>query len=195
MRKSINLRETNETKIEIELNLDKNFEGSKIETGVAFFDHMLEQLCFRGNFFLKIKAKSKDSNQHHLVEDVAITLGEAILEALGQKRGIKRYASVILPMDEALALVALDFSGRSFCKISANINCEKVDGFETYLVSHFFKSFAMSAKATIHVNMLDGTDAHHIIEAIFKASGEALKTSTAIDSENKDKISSTKGVL
>ena len=187
-------RKTNETEIKVKLNLDGNGAG-KIKTSIRFFNHMLEQVVLRSGIDLEIEANSLDGNQHHLVEDVGITLGKCILEALGEKRGINRYGSVILPMDEALSLVAIDFSGRAFSKINVDIKQNQTDDFETILLPHFFQSFVSSSLSTIHIKTIEGQDPHHIIESIFKAFGEALKIAIKINSENKDKISSTKGVL
>lgn len=187
-------RKTNETEIKVKLNLDGNGAG-KIKTPIRFLNHMLEQVVLRSGIDLEIEANSLDGNQHHLVEDVGITLGKCILEALGEKRGINRYGSVILPMDEALSLVAIDFSGRAFSKINVDIKQNQTDDFETILLPHFFQSFASSSLSTIHIKTIEGQDPHHIIESIFKAFGEALKIAIKISSESKDKISSTKGVL
>ncbi len=194
MRQVEKKRKTNETDINIKLNLDGNGVG-KIKTPIRFFNHMLDQVVLRSGIDLEIEANSLDGNQHHLVEDVGITLGKSILEALGDKRGINRYGSVILPMDEALSLVAIDFSGRAFSKINVGIKQYKTSDFETILLPHFFQSFVSSSLSTIHIKMIEGQDPHHIIESIFKAFGEALKIAVKISNENKDKISSTKGVL
>ncbi len=194
MRKSSQVRKTNETEIKIELNID----GSgirKIDTGIKFFNHMLEQLAAHAGFDLEIEVKSLDYDHHHVVEDVAITLGQAIKEALGDKKGIVRYGSFILPMDEALALTALDLSGRAFCKIDVDIKEERTSDFETVLLSHFFSSLAQVMQATVHIKLMDGYDVHHIIEAIFKSFARALKIACSIDEKNKDAIPSTKGVL
>ncbi|OLA94116.1 MAG: hypothetical protein BHW64_05285 [Candidatus Melainabacteria bacterium LEY3_CP_29_8] len=187
-------RKTNETDIKVKLNLDGNG-AAKIKTPIRFFNHMLEQVVLRSGIDLEIEANSLDGNQHHLVEDVGITLGKSILEALGEKRGINRYGSVILPMDEALSLVAIDFSGRALSKINVDIKQNKTDDFETILLPHFFQSFASSSLSTIHIKTIEGQDPHHIIESIFKAFGEAIKIAIKINNENINKISSTKGVL
>lgn len=191
MRISKKTRETKETKIELELNLDGSGKY-EISTGIKFFDHMLEQLAHHGGFDLKIKAKSHDSDPHHCVEDIALTLGLALKEALGDKCGIVRYNSTILPMDEALILAALDISGRAFCKVDIDLKDSKTSDFETVLLPHFFSSLAQNAGLTLHIKKLDGTDTHHIIEAAFKATARALKAAVTICG---NEIPSTKGVL
>lgn len=188
-------RNTKETEVTIKLDLDNKEGVSSIKTPFKFFNHMMEQIVLRSGIYIELDAQSLDGNQHHLVEDVGITFGSCILEALQEKRGINRYASVILPMDEALTLVALDFSGRAYSKINVSINQEKTHDFETILLGHFFQSFSMSSLSTIHIKMLEGNDPHHIIESVFKAFGEALKIAIKIDEKNIDKIPSTKGVL
>ena len=194
MRQCAKVRKTAETEITVNLNIDGN--GThKINTGIKFFDHMLEQLAHHANFDLEINVLSHDKDNHHVVEDVAITLGTALTEALGDKKGITRYGEKILPMDEALVLSVVDLSGRVFSKIDANLRDEKTSDFETVILPHFFSSFAQAALMTIHIKMLDGYDTHHIIEAIFKSFARALKIAVKIDEQNKDKIPSTKGIL
>ena len=194
MRQVEKKRKTNETEIRVKINLDGSG-YSKIKTPIHFFNHMLEQIALRSEIDLEIEANSLDENQHHLVEDVGITFGSSILEALGDKKGINRYGSIILPMDEALSLVAVDFSGRAFSKINVEIKQGKTDDFETILFQHFFQSFASSSLSTIHIKMFEGQDPHHIIESIFKAFGEALKIAIKINNENKEKKKKKKGVL
>ncbi len=194
MRVSTKVRETKETKISVKLNLDGQGEY-KINTGIRFFDHMLEQFAHHSLFDLEIEAVSIDKDNHHIVEDVAITLGEAIKEALGDKKGITRYGEKILPMDEALVLSVVDISGRVFSKVDANLRDERKSDFETVILPHFFSSLAQAALLTIHVKVLDGYDTHHIIEAIFKSFARALRIAVAFDENNKDKIPSTKGLL
>lgn len=194
MRQSAKLRETAETKISVKLNLDGN--GSyKINTGIRFFDHMLEQLAHHACFDLEIDVTSHDKDNHHVVEDVAITLGQAFLEALGDKKGITRYGEKILPMDEALVLSVVDISGRVFSKTDVTVRDEKTSDFETVILPHFFSSFAQAALMTIHIKMLDGYDTHHIIEAVFKSFARALKIAVAFDETQKGKVPSTKGLL
>lgn len=194
MRQSAKLRETKETKINVNLNIDGNGDY-KINTGIKFFDHMLEQLAHHAGFDLEIDVTSHDKDNHHVVEDVAITLGQAFLEALGDKKGITRYGEKILPMDEALVLSVVDISGRIFSKTDVVVKDEKTSDFETVILPHFFASFAQAALMTIHIKMLDGYDTHHIIEAVFKSFARALRTAVSYDENNKDKVPSTKGVL
>ena len=194
MRQSAKLRETKETKINVNLNIDGNG-NYKINTGIKFFDHMLEQLAHHAGFDLEIDVTSHDKDNHHVVEDVAITLGQAFLEALGDKKGITRYGEKILPMDEALVLSVVDISGRIFSKTDVVVKDEKTSDFETVILPHFFASFAQAALMTIHIKMLDGYDTHHIIEAVFKSFARALRIAVSYDVNNKDKVPSTKGVL
>lgn len=187
-------RNTLETQISLTLN-PKGKGQYEITTPIKFFSHMLELLCAHSNFDLKLNANSLDNDPHHLVEDTAITLGEALKNSLGDKKGIKRYSSVILPMDEALILCAIDISGRPYCKIDVDIKEEKTSDFETVLLAHFFKSFALSSGMTLHIKMIEGIDPHHIIECVFKTCARALREAISIDIENSDKIPSTKGQL
>lgn len=194
MRESIKIRETNETDITVKLNLDGTGEY-KIDTGINFFNHMLEQFAHHAMIDLEIGVNSHDKDNHHVVEDVAITLGTAIKEALGDKAGIYRYGEKTLPMDEALVLSVVDVSGRIFSKVDVTLRDEKTSDFETVLLAHFFSSFAQAAGMTIHIKMLDGYDTHHIIEAVFKSFARAFKNAIAYDIDNIDKIPSTKGIL
>lgn len=194
MRTSEKIRKTLETEVKIELDIDGTGER-EINTPIKFFTHMLEQFAAHGGFDLKINVQSHDKDNHHVIEDVALTLGEAFKEALGDKRGIHRYGSFILPMDEALSLAVVDLSGRAFSRIDVEIKDEKTSDFETVLLPHFFNSFAQSSLSTIHIKMLDGSDTHHIIEAVFKSFARALRTACSIDESKKDIIPSTKGLL
>ena len=194
MRQCARVRKTSETEISVRVDLDGCGEY-KINTGIKFFDHMLEQFSHHSGFNLEINVVSLDNDNHHIVEDVAITLGSAINEALGNKKGINRYGEKILPMDEALVLSVVDISGRVFSKVTADIRDEKTSDFETVILPHFFSSFAQAAKMTIHIRMIDGYDTHHIIEAIFKSFAKALKIAVSLDNENADKIPSTKGLI
>lgn len=197
MRTSLKERKTLETEVKIELNLDGTGEVGKreINTPIKFFTHMLEQFAAHGSFDLKIDVQSHDKDNHHVIEDVALTLGEAFKEALGDKMGITRYGSFILPMDEALSLAVVDLSGRAFSRVDVEIKDEKTSDFETVLLPHFFNSFAQASLSTIHIKMLDGSDTHHIIEAVFKSFARALKIACSIDEKRKDMIPSTKGLL
>ncbi len=194
MRQCVKIRKTNETEVKVDLNLDGN--GSyKINTGINFFNHMLEQFAHHSGFDLNIDVISHDNDTHHVIEDVAITMGSAILEALGDKKGIIRYGETILPMDDALVLSVVDISGRVFSKIDITLKEERTSDFETIMLPHFFSSFAQASQMTIHIKLLDGEDVHHIIEGVFKSFARALKKAVFIDVENTDKIPSTKGVL
>jgi imidazoleglycerol-phosphate dehydratase len=198
MRTAEKLRATRETKIEVTVNLDGTGKSElTFNDGcpTKFFSHMLEHLAHHSGFDLKINANSLDHDPHHLVEDVALTLGEALREALGDKSGINRYADVILPMDEALILAVVDFSGRAYCKCDVEIKDERTSDFETTLMPHFFNSLAQNAQMTLHLKMLDGKDTHHIIEAAFKACARALGEAAKINPEKQGKIPSTKGIL
>ncbi len=156
---------------------------------------MLEQISIHSGIDIKIEAKTKDGDSHHLVEDTAITLGEAILEAIGDKKGIKRYGEKCLPMDEALVRCVIDISGRTYCRVNVPLKDEKTSDFETVLLSHFFRSFSQSSKSTIHIDMLNGEDTHHIIECTFKAFAHALRQAVKIDEQNKERLLTTKGLL
>lgn len=194
MRTSTITRKTNETEIELSLNIDGSGKYS-ISTGIRFFDHMLEQFCAHGLFDIDLKVNSLDKDSHHSVEDVGIVLGQAFKDALGDKKGIKRYGSMLLPMDEALVLSVVDLSGRAFCSVEANLTDERTSDFETVLLPHFFNSFAQNLLAAVHIKLIDGYDTHHIIEAVFKSFTRALKYACEIDKKNNEVIPSTKGIL
>lgn len=183
-------RNTNETKISIELNLDGNGK-SEISTGISFFDHMLDQLSRHGNLDLKISAKGDlHIDEHHTIEDVAITLGETFLKALGDKRGIERYG-FCLPMDDCLAQVAIDFGGRPWCVWEAEFKREKIGEMPAEMFFHFFKSFSDAAKCNLNIKA-EGTNEHHKIEAIFKAFAKSIKMAVKRDGNH---LPTTKGVL
>jgi imidazoleglycerol-phosphate dehydratase/histidinol-phosphatase len=183
-------RNTNETKIRVELNLDGNGK-SEIKTGISFFDHMLEQLARHGNLDLRISAQGDlHIDEHHTIEDVAITLGETFSKALGDKRGIERYG-FCLPMDDCLAQVAIDFGGRPWCVWEAEFKREKIGEMPTEMFFHFFKSFSDAAKCNLNIKA-EGTNEHHKIEAIFKAFAKAIKMAVKREGNN---LPSTKGVL
>lgn len=184
-------RKTLETEINLKINLDG--EGVyNINTPCRFFNHMLEQLSAHSAIDIELSACALDNNFHHLIEDCAIALGEALNEALFDKRGIKRYSSIILPMDDALILCALDISKRPYFKLTMDLKEQKTDDFETVLFYHFFNTLSNNAGLCLHIKMLDGFDCHHIIEASFKAFAKCLGESIKIIS---DKIPSTKGLL
>ena len=195
MRKAEIKRKTGETNISLSLNLDGSGKGD-INTGCGFLDHMLTLFKKHGWFDLSVKAKG-DTNvdYHHTVEDVGICLGLAFKEALGDKAGIVRYGDTTLPMDEALILTAVDLSGRGFFVQDINISANKVGDFDTELVQEFLIAFSYNAGATLHVRQLSGSNAHHIIEGIFKSLARTLKKAVAIDPVLKGEIPSSKGVL
>ncbi len=185
------VRETAETKVEIKLNLDGSGK-SDIKTGLSFFDHMLDQLARHGSFDLEIKVKGDlEVDEHHSIEDVAITLGEAFDKALGKKKGIERYG-FLLPMDDSLAQVALDFGGRSWLVWEAEFKREKIGDVPTEMFEHFFQSFCQNAKCNLNIKS-EGKNEHHKIESIFKAFAKALKV--ACSKTNNFQIPSTKGSL
>lgn len=187
-------RDTFETQIEISLDLDG--EGiSEIDTGVGFFNHMLTLLTKHGLFNLKVKAKGDlYVDSHHLVEDVGIVLGKCIAKALGDKKGIKRYGTSYLPMDESLELVSIDISGRTFLVFEGNFETKILGNFETEMVEEFFRAVAMNSGITLHAKVLYGKNTHHMIEGLFKGLGRALREATEIDPRIKG-VMSTKGSL
>lgn len=194
MRNATIIRKTNETDINLTLSLDKG--ERKIDTGCGFLDHMLDLFAKHGNFGLEVRCKGDTHvDFHHTVEDVGIALGEAFNKALGNKKGIVRYGSMILPMDEALILSAVDLSGRAHLSFSLNIPAKRLGSFDTELVKEFFLGFVRSAACTLHIQQLAGKNSHHIIEGAFKSVGRSMKAACAIDAENPDSIPSTKGVL
>ncbi|MDP8236703.1 MAG: imidazoleglycerol-phosphate dehydratase HisB [Candidatus Erginobacter occultus] len=187
-------RKTKETDITIQLNLDG--EGkTAIDTGIPFFDHMLELFGRHGLFDLRVKARGDLAvDYHHTVEDLGICLGQALFEALGEKKGICRYGSATLPMDEALASVAVDCGGRSFLVYNPKIRRIKIGDFNVGLFKEFFRAFTDQARIALHINVLYGDDVHHVIEAVFKGLGRALRAATELDPRVKG-VPSTKGKL
>ncbi|MBE5733465.1 MAG: imidazoleglycerol-phosphate dehydratase HisB [Clostridiales bacterium] len=195
MRNSLIKRKTAETDIKLSLALDGKG-SSTVQTGCGFLDHMLTLFAKHGRFDLQVECKGDTFvDYHHTVEDVGICLGQAFLNALGDKKGIVRYGNFILPMDEALILTAVDLSGRSFLVKELDIKANKVGDFDTELVEEFLLAFTRSANCTLHVRQLSGSNAHHIIEGVFKSLARSLKSAVAIDQSAKDEIPSTKGVL
>ena len=195
MRTSEIKRVTGETDIELSLNLD-GVGNSKIATGCGFLDHMLTLFAKHGRFDLTVSCKGDTLvDDHHSVEDIGICLGQALREALGDCAGIARYGSMMLPMDEALVLCAIDVSGRSYLVYDLEIPMQKVGTFDTELVEEFLTAFVRSAGITLHVKKLDGKNSHHIIEGAFKALARALSQAVAIDEKRAGEIPSTKGVL
>ena len=188
-------RKTAETDITLSLNLDGTGK-SEIQTGVGFLDHMLTLLAKHGRFDLEVFCHGDTQvDDHHSVEDIGIVLGQAFAHALGDKRGITRYGSCLLPMDEALVLAAVDLSGRDTLRCALNIPTQKVGTFDTELVEEFFLAFVRNAGVTLHLRQLDGTNSHHIIEAAFKGFGRALAQAVAMDPRSAGEVPSTKGVL
>lgn len=195
MRTATTKRDTAETKIELTLNLDGTGK-SDVVSGVGFLDHMLTLFARHARMDLALRcAGDTDVDDHHSVEDIAIALGESLKKALGDKRGIVRYGSELLPMDEALVLCAVDLSGRGTLRYTADIPSQKIGTFDTELVQEFFLALSRTAGLTLHIKQMDGENSHHIVEAMFKALGRALKQAVAIDPAYADEIPSTKGVL
>ncbi len=188
-------RETRETRIQLSLNLDGSG-VSRIDTGVGFLNHMLTLFASHGRFDLSLQCQGDtEVDDHHSVEDIGIALGEAFSRALSDKRGIVRYGSTILPMDEALILTAVDLSGRSHLSYDLSIPTQKVGSFDTELVEEFFLGFTRNAACTLHIKQLSGSNSHHIIEGTFKSVARSLRQAVSIDEKAKDEIPSTKGVL
>ena len=188
-------RKTKETKISLKLNLDEKGE-SKIDTGIPFFDHMLDLMAAHG--FMEITLRAKGDTEidfHHTVEDLGICMGDAIKKALGEKGGIRRYGCAIVPMDEALARVVIDISNRPFLAYRVSLQETKTGSFDIRLMNEFFRALVNSSGMTLHIDLLSGADAHHIAESIFKAFGRALDKAVEIDSRLKGAVPSTKGLL
>ena len=195
MRTSEIKRKTAETDIALKLNIDGTG-TSKINTGVGFMDHMLTLFAKHGRFDLELTCHGDtEVDDHHTVEDIGIALGQAFAEALGDKKGIVRYGSMLLPMDEALILSAVDFSGRDYLGYELQIPAAKVGTFDTELAMEFWYGFVRKAECTLHIRQLAGTNSHHIIEGAFKSVARSMKQAVAIDREFADEIPSTKGVL
>ena len=195
MRSSEIIRKTGETDIALKINLD-GVGKSEIDTGCGFLNHMLELFAKHGRFDLAIKCKGDvEVDYHHTTEDIGISLGQAFNKALADKKGIVRYGSTILPMDEALILTAVDISGRGMLFKELDIKASKVGDFDTELVEEFLIAFTRNANLTLHVRQLAGSNAHHIIEGVFKSLARSLKVAVSIDEKFKEEIPSTKGVL
>ena len=188
-------RKTAETDITLSLNLDGTGTSS-VQTGCGFLDHMLTLFASHGRFDLTLSCKGDTYvDDHHTVEDVGIALGEAFYAALGDKRGIHRYGDTVLPMDEALILTAVDFSGRAFLGYLVELPTAKVGDFDTELCEEFWYGFVRKAECALHIRMLSGRNSHHIIEGIFKSAARTLREAVAVDAAFADEIPSTKGVL
>ena len=195
MRKGAVTRKTNETEIVVEVDLD-GAGAAKIATGVGFLDHMLDQLARHSLIDITVSAKGDlQIDDHHTVEDVGIALGQALKQALGDKRGLTRYADCLLPMDETLTRVALDVSGRPFLVFRADFPTAKIGTFDTELVREFFQALAINAGLTLHIETLYGANSHHIAESCFKGVARALGAALAIDQRQASRIPSTKGAL
>jgi imidazoleglycerol-phosphate dehydratase len=195
MRKADIRRTTKETDVEVAIDLDGTG-AAEIATGIGFFDHMLDLLARHARIDMKVKAKGDlHIDHHHTTEDVGIALGQAVKRALGDMRGVTRYADVHLPMDEALTRVAIDISGRPFLVFKATFSRDKVGEFDTELVREWFQAFAMNAGITLHVETLYGSNDHHIAESCFKGLARALRLAVAIDPRASGEVPSTKGRL
>ncbi len=188
-------RKTKETDIKVELSLDGQGEV-EVDTGIPFFDHMLSMIGKHGLIDLKVKAKGDlEVDGHHTVEDVGICLGQALKDALGDKRGIRRYGSSMMPMDESLALIAIDISGRPYLVYDVDLPVEIIGTYDTSLTVEFLQAFTTSAGITLHAKILSGRNAHHIVEAIFKGLAIALQAAVEINPRITEVIPSTKGVI
>ena len=195
MRAAEIIRKTAETDIMLKLDIDGSGK-SEIDTGCGFLDHMLTLFSKHGRFDITVKCKGDTQvDYHHTVEDIGIALGSAFAEALSDMKGIKRYADIILPMDESLILAAIDVSGRSCLQFDAVMPTQRIGDFDTELCEEFFLGFVRKAGITLHIKKLSGTNSHHIIEGIFKAFGRVMSTACDIDEKYKDEIPSTKGML
>jgi imidazoleglycerol-phosphate dehydratase len=186
-------RRTNETEVSLSLSLEGG--EASVSTGVGFFDHMLEQVARHGRIGLRVDAKGDlKTGAHHTVEDVGIALGQALDDALGDRAGIRRYGDARVPMDEALGTCAIDVSGRPLCRFAGELPPVSVAGFDTELTEEFFRAVASNAKLTVHVDVPYGSNAHHMVEACFKAFARALREAIAVE-PNRDHVPSTKGTL
>jgi len=195
MREAEIIRKTGETDITLRLNLDGKGTGT-IDTGVGFLDHMLTLFSRHGRFDLSVTCRGDTRvDDHHSVEDIGIALGQAFDRALGDKAGITRYGSMLLPMDESLILSAVDLSGRGLLVYDLHIPTEKVGTFDTELTEEFFQAFARNARCTLHIRQLSGANSHHIIEGAFKSAARSLRAAVKADPETAGEIPSTKGIL
>ena len=195
MRQSEISRKTGETDVKIRLDLDGTGEYA-IDTGVGFLNHMMELFARHGRFNLQVTCKGDTwVDDHHSTEDIGIALGQAFDQALGDRKGITRYGSMLLPMDESLIESAVDISGRGMLAYGLDIPTEKVGTFDTELVEDFFQAFAQNARCTLHIRQLAGRNSHHIIEGAFKSVARSLRTAVKIDPDTAGEIPSTKGVL
>jgi imidazoleglycerol-phosphate dehydratase len=187
-------RKTKETEVRLTLAIDGSG-SADVQTGIGFFDHMLELFAHHGRFDIELRADGDlDVDGHHTVEDIGLVMGQAFAQALGDKRGIVRYAECALPMDEALALVAVDISGRPFLVHDLELGGVRVGSFDAELTAHYLRSFVTQAGITLHVHLLSGEDPHHIVEAVFKGVARALAAACARHGRD-DQVPSTKGTL
>jgi imidazoleglycerol-phosphate dehydratase len=193
MRKNNRKRVTTETEIVISLDLDEA-SAPVIETGRVMFDHLLTQFAFHSGCGLRVKARSRDGIEHHLVEDVALVLGDALDEALGERARIERFGTAFVPMDDALVRAVVDLGGRPYARVNVSFAVETIEGFACVLFPHFFSSFALRARIGLHVDLLAGSDPHHCAEAAFKAFARACRAAWTTN-QNAAAIPSTKGVL
>ncbi len=194
MRTACIKRDTKETKIDLELNID-DAKVREVSTGIGFFDHMLDLFAKQGKLGMSLKVSGDLCvDEHHTVEDVGIVLGQALSQAIGDKKGIYRYSTQFIPMDEALAMVSLDFSGRGFLQYSVECYEPEVGGMPVQIFEEFFRAFSSAAGLTLHISVLYGTNNHHMIEAVFKALGRAVRFALLSD-PREEGIPSTKGVL
>jgi imidazoleglycerol-phosphate dehydratase len=187
-------RETSESKISVKINLDE-YNKANINTPISFFNHMLELFAFHSGYSIEITAESHDKDPHHVIEDVAITLGKCFNMALGDKQGINRYGWFILPMDEALVLSSVDISGRPFSSLELDIDVPMINDMPVELVDHFFKSFTDNSLTCIHIQQLNGYDSHHIVEAAFKSVARSLAMATKKSDVYINRTPSSKGVI
>ena len=195
MRRSDIRRDTNETKIQLALDLDGTGKAD-IATGVGFLDHMLTLFARHGDFDLTVSCQGDTQvDGHHTVEDTGICLGKAFAQALGDKRGITRYGQFLLPMDETLVLIACDLSGRDYLGWAVDLPAQRVGDFDTELAREFWLAFVRECPMALHIRQLAGENTHHILEAVFKGAGRTLKMAAAVDEKHRDEIPSTKGVL
>ena len=195
MREAVVKRKTAETDISLYINLDGNGD-SEIDTGVGFLNHMLTLLARHSGFDLKVSCHGDtDVDDHHSVEDIGIALGKAFCEALGDKKGVRRYGSALIPMDEALIETAVDLSGRSHLNLGLDIPSQKIGNFDAELVKEFFLAFVKNAEISLHIIQRFGENSHHIVEGAFKSVARALRVAVETDPRFADKIPSTKGML
>lgn len=192
MRRGIVERDTLETKIKVEIDLDGSGKAD-IDTGIGFLNHMLTLMAFHGKFDLTVLAKGDlDVDDHHTIEDIGISIGKAFKEAIGDRRGIRRYSTVYIPMDESLAYTSLDISNRPYLVFNVNFDDEKIGSITTQMFKEFFRAFVNESRITLHINLLYGENDHHKIEAVFKSFARALREGSEVIS---DEVSSSKGVL